>query len=137
MVTFFSTTLVIAILGLTGLIAAKRRESTTGRVFFSGVRPVAGHLLGKGLHFVERRAPALVRLGFSTLIAAAKTGIRFSVAWVVLRAERLLEKTLHTLRHTTATRGEGEASPFLREVAEHKKSLQEGTDRKQNAIYEE
>ena len=137
MVTFFSTTLVIAILGLAGLIAAKRRESTTGRVFFSGVRPVAGHLLGKGLHFVERRAPALVRSGASALIAAARTGIRFSIAWVVLRAERLLEKTLHTLRHTTATRGEGEASAFLREVAEHKKSLLEGSDKKKNAIYEE
>src|SRR3989338_263143 len=137
MVTFFSITLGISILGLTGLIAAKRWETATGRVFFSGVRPAAGQVLGSALHFVERRAPALLRLGFSTLIAAARTGIRFSIAWVVLRAERLLEKTLHPLRHTTATRGEGEASPFLREVAEHKKSLLEGTDRKQNAIYEE
>jgi len=60
-----------------------------------------------------------------------------TTAWSVLQVERMLEKTLHTLRHTTAARADGEASAFLREVAEHKKSLIEKSGEKKNAIYEE
>ncbi|MSR70750.1 hypothetical protein EXS62_01800 [Candidatus Kaiserbacteria bacterium] len=136
MVIFFTLVLLVSAMGLVGIIAVRRWEISTGRVLFADTRPVAGKLLGEALHFVERRAPTLLRSGFSRLVGFVRKGIHVGAAWVVLLTERLLEHTLHTLRHTTAKKGEGEASPFLREVAEHKKSLQEKSD-KQGAIYEE
>ncbi len=138
MVTFLTTLLCISIAGLATLILAKRWEMRSGRLLFSGSRPALGAFVGGALHFVERQAPAILRRLLVRLIASLRTRVHFGVAWVVLHAERLLETTLHTLRHnTTEPRGDGEASAFLREVAEHKKSLLEGSGEQKNAIYEE
>ena len=137
MVVFLTALLCISLAGLACVLYAKHWEQTNGKLMMSRVRPKAGEVLGVGLNFVERRAPALLRDAASRAYAAARTLVHRSTAWAVLQVEQMLEKTLHTLRHTTAARSEGEASAFLREVAEHKKSLQEGTDKKQNAIYEE
>ncbi len=138
MVIFLTALLCLSALGLITLITAKHWELTTGRVLFSEVRPAAGHLLGAGLHFVERRAPVVLKSLAGRLYAEARTGLRIALAWAVLRAEAALERVLNTLRHTTHPHGEGEASAFLREVAEHKKSLQERASPKTpNAIYEE
>ena len=117
MALFLTVLLCLSAAGLVVLISVKRWELTTGRVLISKLRPAAARVLGEGLHFVERRAPAALK-----------------------DLERLLERVLNTLRHTTHVRGGGEASAFLREVAEHKKSLQERQERngkKPNAIYEE
>jgi len=138
MVIFF-TILGVSILGLVSLIAVKRFELATGRILLSNIRPATGYMLGRGLHFVERSAPALVRHGLTRLYAQVRTGLKSLVAWSVFHTERLLEQTLRTLRHTTAARGENEASKFLREVAEHKRSLlkKSAKAKKPNAIYEE
>ncbi|OGC87316.1 hypothetical protein A3D70_01040 [Candidatus Adlerbacteria bacterium RIFCSPHIGHO2_02_FULL_54_18] len=137
MALFFSVMLFISILGLSGLIVAKRWETVNGRAVLFGARPAVGRMLGTVLHIVEHRIPAFLRAGAVRLFMAARTGMHIGVAWTVFHAERLLERTLRALRHTTAARGEGEASAFLREVAEHKKSLLKSSDKKKNAIYEE
>lgn len=138
MVTFLTALLCVSIAGLLGLVVLKRWELTTGRILFSEVRPAVGHLLGRGLHFVERRAPALLRQWGVALYRALRRLVHVGVAWLVVHTERLLERTLHTLRQgTDAPRTDTEASAFLREVAEHKKSLQEGDSGKRGAIYEE
>ncbi len=137
MVIFLTVLLYLSIAGLIGLLAVKRWEFTTGRVLFAGARPAAGAMLGEGLHFVERRAPALLK-GFSwTLYRRLRAAFNLLVAWAVLYAERMLERVLSVLRHTTHPSGSGEASAFLREVAEHKRSLQKRSGKKPNAIYEE
>ena len=137
MVVFLTALLCISLAGLACVLYAKHWEETNGKLMMSRVRPKAGEVLGVGLNFVERRAPALLRDAASRAYAAARTLVHRSTAWAVLQVEQMLEKTLHTLRHTTAARSEGEASAFLREVAEHKKSLIEKSGEKKNAIYEE
>ena len=137
MVVFLTALLCISLAGLACVLYAKHWEQTNGKLMMSRVRPKAGEVLGVGLNFVERRAPALLRDAASRAYAAARTLVHRSTAWAVLQVEQMLEKTLHTLRHTTAARSEGEASAFLREVAEHKKLLQNSSSKKENAIYEE
>jgi hypothetical protein len=139
MALFFTVLLGISIAGLVGLLAVKRWELSGGRVVMGSLRPAAGRMLGEGLHFVERQAPQLVRAAAMRAYAATRVLVHRLVAWVVLHTEHLLERTLAGLRGATQTRGEGEASEFLREVAEHKKSLlkKSARSKKQNAIYEE
>jgi hypothetical protein len=135
MVIFFATLLAISILGLTGLLGVRRYEVTTGRVIFANVRPAVGHWLGLMLHFVERVAPATVRFLALKLYRRGSELAHLGTAWSVLYAERLLEQTLRVLRHSTSHEGGGEASAFLREVAEHKEQLKKSSG--QGAIYEE
>lgn len=138
MVIFFITLLCVSIVGIAAVLSVKQWETSHRKLVLGRVRSKAGEALGVGLNFVEKRAPAIVRTKTSRGYAAALVLLHKGVAWTVLFAERMLEKTLHTLRHTTAARGEGEASAFLREVAEHKKLLQDSSsDKKPNAIYEE
>lgn len=134
---FFIVLLCVSALGLIGLISVKHWELTTGRILFSGVRPAAGRALGAGLHFVERRAPAMLKSFARSAYRRLSAMLHLGVAWAVLHAEGALERVLNLLRHTTHPQSSGEASAFLREVAEHKKSLLERGDKKQNAIYEE
>ncbi len=138
MVVFLTVLLCVSLSGLACILYAKRWEEMNGKLMMSKVRPKAGEVLGVGLNFVEHHAPALLRSTASRGYAAARVLLHRGVAWGMLQVERVLEKTLHTLRHTTQMRGDGEASAFLREVAEHKKMLQErSSDKKPNAIYEE
>ena len=137
MVAFFIALFCVSIAGLTAILCSKHWETTHGKLVMSGVRAKAGGMLGVGLNFVERRVPAILRDAARSGYAIARLLLHRGVAWLVLQVERVLEKTLHTLRHTTQQRGDGEASAFLREVAEHKKQLQNGASKKKNAIYEE
>ncbi len=124
MVLLLTITLAVSILGIVSILAVKRWEMETGHVLWAGLRPTVGVFLARSLFWIERRAPRLVRellrsAGNSLLILMHRL-----VAKGVLIAERGLERTLHLLRHKTdAPRAQGEASAFLREVAEHKKKL--------------
>ncbi len=137
MVVFLIVLLCVSLAGLSSVLYAKHWEEINGKLMMSRVRPKAGEMLGIGLNFVEKRAPALLRDAAGRGYATARVLVHRTAAWAVLHVERLLEKTLHTLRHTTTARSEGEASAFLREVADHKKSLIEKSGEKKNAIYEE
>ncbi len=136
MVAFLLTLLLVSIAGLVALIGVKQYEMSSGRVLMGRVRPKVGGWLSEALHVVERGMPGLLRGFARRAYVRAHTALHRFVAWTVIHTERGLEQVLHVLRHTTsAPRQGGEASAFLREVAEHKKSLQE--EGKQGAIYEE
>ncbi len=138
MVIFLTALLCVSIAGLIGLIAVKRWEIESGRLVMSGMRPKAGAVLGESLRFVEQGLPHAVRRTARRAYKLSRLLFHRTVAWTVLQVERVLERTLHTLRHHTAEeRGDGEVSAFLREVAEHKKSLLEQSGEKRSAIYEE
>ncbi len=129
MTLFFTITLGISVVGLLGLLGVKRWEMTTGRVMLSHIRPRLGDLLHRTLAWAEHVAPALVAHYASVAYRAARTWLHRLTAWSVLMLERVLEQTLRFLRHKTdAPTSGGEASIFLREVAEHKKKLQESAD---------
>lgn len=126
--------------GIIALLSAKHIELEHGRLFFAGVRPAIGAYLGSWLTFVERRAPHLLRRYATEGYTIAKALFHRGVALLVLHTERLLERTLQGLRGATGSHAAGsEASEFLREVAEHKKTLlkKAARSKKQPAIYEE
>jgi hypothetical protein len=137
MAVFLTVILYFSIVGLACILYAKHWEEVNGKLIMSKSRTKAGEALGVGLNFVERRAPVVLRAAASRGYAIAHVLVHRTAAWAVLHVERVLEKTLHTLRHTTESRGDGEASAFLREVAEHKKLLQDSSSKEKNAIYED
>jgi hypothetical protein len=105
------------------LLSVKRYELRTNKVFFIQVRPGLGAFFSGALLWLEYVLPALAAYQARRLYALLRAWLRAGVAWVILATETLLERTLHVLRRKTEVPRHGEASPFLREVAEHKKKL--------------
>ncbi len=125
MATFFTITLLVSCAGMALLLWLKRYELRTGRVFFAQVRPAVGAFFGGALGWIEHVLPVLVAQQARRAYVWGRAQLRATVAWVIIFAEGLLERTLHVLRRKTNVAHHGEASPFLREVAEHKKKLLE------------
>ena len=128
MASLFIATLLFSVVGLVALIWAKHWELTTGRVILGGVRPQVGQFFHVVLFWIERVLPALAR-GYSRLFfREALAFLHRGTAALVLWVENLLERILHSVRHTTDVHhvhSAAQASAFLREVAAHKKQLLE------------
>lgn len=124
MALFFTATLLISILGLVSLIALKRWELRTGGALGGSLRPRVGRFSEDVLAWFEGSLPELVHRNALHLLELSKNSLHHGVAKAVVFTEGKLEHTLHVLRHTTEEKPRsGEASAFLREVAEHKKQL--------------
>ena len=124
MVLLFTSGLVISIVGLVSLLYLKHWELSTGRLVAVRVRPRMNRASQNTLVLFEQILPALVRIYSRRAWRTTLALVHFISAKVVLQTEHILERTLHTLRRSTdAGHGAGEASVFLRQVAEHKKKL--------------
>jgi hypothetical protein len=124
MVFFFIIALAVSLVGMVSMISIKRYELTTGKVVFSGLRPVVGMILSNTLVWLQKILPTLVRDWCVRGARALQTLTHRLVAQSVLAFEYVLETVLHTVREKTAPQRQvGEASAFLREVADHKKKL--------------
>ena len=124
MVLFWTGTLIFSCCALSCLIWLKRWEMSSGRVVGARVRPHINRFFHTVSLWVERILPTLVRMYVKIAWRKALRYIHKTTAVGVVRVERSLERTLHTLKHTTdVRRGMGEASVFLREVSEHKRKL--------------
>ena len=124
MVLFFTAGLVLSILGMVGLLGFKRYELVSGTVLFVSVRPAVGHFFKQALWWVEKVLPALVRMYTIRFVRFCRIVLQRGIARSILWLEHILELVLDTVREQTAvTRMPGEASAFLREVAEHKRKL--------------
>ncbi|HEY5383112.1 MAG TPA: hypothetical protein VIJ88_00990 [Candidatus Paceibacterota bacterium] len=128
MVLFFTATLVLSILGMVALLGFKRYELASGNVILASVRPAIGTFCKHALWWVETVLPALVRVYSRRALRYAKATLQWAIARSILWVEHTLEQVLHTVREQTeAPRAPGEASAFLREVAEHKRKLSRRT----------
>ncbi len=129
MVLFFTVGLILSIAGMLGLLGFKRYELSTGNVLFASARPAVGHFLKQALWWVEKVLPALVRVYTMRTIRFCKVVLQRALARSILWIEHTLEQVLHTVRERTTTvrAPGGEASAFLREVAEHKRKLSSRT----------
>lgn len=124
MVLFFTAGLAISILGMVGLLVFKRYELQSGKVIFASARPAVGDFFKQALWWVEKVLPALVRVYTIRTVRFCKIALQRALARSILLVEHTLERVLHLVREQTAiTRAPGEASAFLREVAEHKRKL--------------
>lgn len=136
MAVFFMATLALSIVGLIVLISLKQWELSTGKLVLGSIRPTLGAYLHAAVYFFEHTLPQRIHALILRAVAALRRGVHAAVAWAVLVTERVLESTLVRLRRKTElpiARRAG-VTGFLREVAEHKKKLQEIEDR---AIYED
>lgn len=127
MVPFFTITLLISIIGIISLLLIKQWESTRGVVLASAIRPRIGAFFHNVSVWVERILPALMRVYLRRSVNALRALTHRLLALAVLAVEHGLESSLHFLRTATSARHvAGEASVFLREVAEHKRRLLKG-----------
>ena len=124
MVLLFSTTLAVSVVCMLLLLGLKRYELSSGSVFFAGARPALSTFFHNALFWVERVLPALLKSYTLRALRALRSLFWKAIALGVIVFERTLERVLHTVREKTApSRAPGEASAFLREVADHKKNL--------------
>ncbi len=124
MVLFFILALALSIAGMAALIGLKRYELSTGHVLFASARPIVGNFFKQALWWVEKVLPALVRVYTIRALRLSKIVLQRALARSILYVEHTLERVHHTVRErTTTVRAPGEASVFLREVAEHKRKL--------------
>lgn len=108
------------------ILSLKRYEMRTNKVFFAQARPRLGMFFSSALMWVEQVLPALIVHWGRRAYAQGRAVLRGAVAWGILATESLLERTLHVLRRKTSVPRHGrDVSPFLQEVAEHKKKLLE------------
>jgi len=125
MVFFLTIVLVLSCAGMAGLLYAKHWELSTGRMLFEKKRPQIEIFFHRISRAFETYLPALIkeysRRALRWLRGSARTGL----AHALLAVEEWLERTLHALRHRVVPPQDatGQASAFLREVAEHKKRL--------------
>ncbi len=127
MVTLLTAVLGISIVGMATILGLKRYELNTGRVLFASARPRLRAFFRGGFFWAERVLPNLVAHESGRAWGMVRAAARTALARGILTIEQWLEQGLRSLRQLShaPARG-GEASPFLREVAEHKKKLQEG-----------
>ncbi|MDE2071334.1 MAG: hypothetical protein KGI70_01205 [Patescibacteria group bacterium] len=123
MVIFFVVLLGISIAGLVSLLSVKHYELTRERVILPSMRPAAAHYMARAEVLARQHIPALARAHAQAWWEQALAWAHRAVASVVVELERTLERALQRLRYKTHPKQGGEASPFLREVAEHKKKL--------------
>lgn len=136
MVLFFFITLAISITGLILILVLKRIEVRTGRMLLRGARPGAGRFFGGALIFGEHVIPGAARGAVRGLLHLGKQGIQFVRVKIALVFEKKLEVLLHRVRKASRSEPRGEASGFLREVADHKRSLQAEPEKKR-AIFDD
>lgn len=124
MALFLTIVLALSCFGMVALLWAKHWELSTGRLLFAQWRPGLTAASHRFFSTVKSHLPALMREGLERLARDMRYGARAGLARTALAAEGWLERSLHNLRHATSPHGKaGEASAFLREVAEHKKQL--------------
>jgi hypothetical protein len=121
---FFTITLALSLAGMLFLLAFKRYELSSGTIIFARGRPAVGNFFRQTLWWIEKVLPALVRVYSRRIMLWCKAALQRGLARSLLWVEHTLEKVLRSVREKTdAPRASGEASAFLREVAEHKRKL--------------
>ncbi len=124
MVTVLTATLIVSTMGCVGLLLLKRFELATNRVVFARLRPKQGGVVNRTGVFIERVLPLIIRYFFVSFGRFVRRQFRRLLAWVTLHVEKTLERVLHTVRERSRPRRDrGEASSFLRAVADHKRTV--------------
>ncbi len=118
--------LIVSIAGMLALISAKRYELVTGNLIFASARPRLAKFSNRMVFLFGTAVPLYIRWQLGRLYRVATSWVHRVTARVVVKVEHWLENILKNVREKTApNRQPGEASAFLREVAEHKKKLTE------------
>ena len=138
MVLFFTGILALSLIGMLSLLGIKHYELVSGKVVLAPVRPSVGAFLHQMRTWVVHVLPALLSTSLEEMRQWLRAALHRGIAQSILMVEYTLEKVLHIVREKTTptTRAQGEVSPFLREVADHKKKLMRRS-RERRSIVEE
>ena len=111
------------------MLGVKRYELATGHVLL-GTRRESVSRFSRRLSFLAGTVlPHLIRYEIRRIYRALWTFIHTVLAHAILRIEHWLEGLLRNVQEkTTDSRGQGEASAFLREVGAYKKKLAETSE---------
>ena len=125
MVLFLTAILVLSSLAMAALLWIKDWELRTGHMLLPDMRPRAAEILHTGATTIEQVLPKLVEQWGQDVAAWLRGSAREGLARGLAAAEMTLERALHALRHKTVPppSASGQASAFLREVAEYKQKL--------------
>jgi hypothetical protein len=124
MVFFFISALGISLIAMVTLLAVKRYELASGRMLFAGVRPKTSAFFQIILQWGQKILPALALRYIERVWMLLRTKTQRAIAYSIVTFERTLESTLSAVRERTqGAHPDLEPSAFLREVADHKKSL--------------
>jgi hypothetical protein len=122
---FATATLAFSILGLTFLIGFKWWEDKTGRMILPQTRARVGEKIHASVSVAREKVPTLLARIGTAWFEIVREVFKRVFARALLLSEEALEGTLKHLRRTERKHRGGEASSFLREVAEHKKQLRD------------
>lgn len=136
MTLFFFISLCISALGLLLLLGAKRYEMRTGRVIFARLRPTLQRVIHPIVLFVQYMLPFLARRSLAATVRTVRAALSRTIARVTLYLEATLTRMLAAIQQTMQPKRGGQASSFLQEVADHKRSLLKDPVEKR-AIFEE
>lgn len=127
MVLFLTALLVLSSLGMLLILILKRYELNTGHVLFEEMRPKVGGFFTRNLIWIEEALPSLFSEGAGRAYRYVRGKIERGAAFAVIFLEQGLIRVLRSIRKSTSApkMSDTEASPFLREVAEHKKKILE------------
>lgn len=129
----FAVTLCISIVGLVSLLAIKRWELENKTMVLAPVRPWFGNVSHASLMWLERALPSLATGVARRAAHEVRIAVRQNAAKALLWAEHSLERVLAALRGVTEPpKSTKEASQFLREIAEHKRTLLERKNAEEN-----
>jgi hypothetical protein len=121
MALFFTLTLLISIVGMITLLAAKRYELNTGKLILAGVRPHISSFFEQAQRFGHTILPDLVRKSVERAVRYMLLKMHEVLARAVANLQRLLDKLIHAAQNRTGP--VGEPSSFLRQVSDHKKNI--------------
>lgn len=123
---YLSILLIVSVVGMLALLAAKHYELTSGRLIFADSRPRLAKFSSRMVFLFGTAVPLYLRWQAGRAYRAAVAWVHWLAAHGVLKVEQWLESVLHNVREKTSPqRTSGEASAFLREVGEYKKKLTE------------
>ncbi len=126
MVLFLTVAVLISATGMVLVLVLKSYEMRTGRLFLGSLRPPVARSLHNSVLFIEYILPGLARRGVRGAWLAARAVLKAGAARAILFFEAALERMLSIIRDAMQPpRGGGQASQFLRDVAEHKRQLLE------------
>ncbi len=124
MVLFLVVILYLSIIGMVALIYIKRWEIKTGKVFAVRARPTVMGFVHVTVSWSKDTLPSKARSVLHRAGLELHDITRHALASAILWTEHTLEQVLNTIRQKTLPPPSNiKASEFLREVAEHKKTL--------------
>lgn len=118
-----AVTLGVSLSAIAALLLVRDWELRRRTKLFFELRERSDALIASGASFVATTTPTLGRLLWFRIKVVTKRHATNATHFVVVHLERAVERLLRSLRYQRLKTSPRTPSPFLQDVAEHKKNL--------------